>query len=355
VGGRLLTEFMDEYRIDDLSPLAEAIMRQSEQRLRDELRQIPTGSYANTILVEGREQPLTLACRIDIADGNASFDFSGTSAVVRAGINVPMCYTQAMACYAIKCLTVPSLPNNDGFVRPISVTAPTDCILNALPPAATAGRHSIGHFVNPLVFGALAQAVPDRVQADSGMTNPMSFNGRHRDGQPIANIYFCAGGYGAMKDFDGHATTPSPSNMTSVPAEVWESLTSIRIDHKRLLPDSGGAGKARGGLGQEIALINDTGYPLTVSFFSGRSEHPARGMFGGSDGAPRRYFLNGESIRSKGRYLLQPGDRVVTHEAGGGGYGDPRQRSREKITTDIANGFVTREAAERDYGFACND
>ncbi len=351
VGGRLLVEFMDEYGIDDLLPVSQAIIRQSEQALRAELRKIPAGRYANSIQIESRDEPITLSVAIDIKDGAAAFDFAGTGPMVRHGINVPICYTRAMSCHAIKCLTVPSLPNNDGFVRPVSVTAPENCILNAQMPAATAGRHAVGHFVNPLVYGALARALPDRVSSDSGMTNPMSFNGTHRDGYPIANIYFCAGGYGALEGRDGHATTPAPSNMTSVPAEVWENLTSMRIEHKRLLPDSAGAGKWRGGLGQEVSILNTTGHKLAVSFFAGRGEFPPRGYFGGADGTLRRYWLNGKPIRSKGRYLLEPGDRLVTNEAGGAGYGDPRERDRALVRRDLEQGFVTPKGAARDYGF----
>ncbi|MCC6471793.1 MAG: hydantoinase B/oxoprolinase family protein [Alphaproteobacteria bacterium] len=351
VGGRLLTEFMDEYGIDDLAPIAARIVRQSEQALRAEIRKIPAGRYANAIQIEGREGPITLACAVTIGDGDVAFDFAGTDPQVRAGINVPICYTRAMACHALKCLTVPMLPNNDGFGRPVTVEAPAGCILNAQLPAATGGRHAVGHFINPLVFGALAKVLPDRAQADSGMTNPMSFTGTHRDGHPITNIYFCAGGYGALDGKDGHPTTPAPSNMTSVPAEVWENLTSMRIEHKRLLPDSGGPGKNRGGLGQEIAIVNDTGHALMVSFFAGRSDYPARGVFGGGNGTPRRYWLNGKPIRSKGRYLLEPGDRLVTNEAGGAGFGDPRERPRESVRRDLENAYVTAAGAARDYGW----
>ncbi len=351
VGGRLLLEFMDEYGIDDLTPISEAIIRQSEAAMRNALRAMPSGRYSSELTIEGRDGPIRLAVAVEIADGGASFDFTGTSAVVPSGINVPLCYTNAMACYAIKCLTVPSIPNNEGSVRPITVHAPAGCILNAPPPAATAGRHSVGHFINPLVFGALAEVARDRVQADSGMTNPMSFNGVHRDGTPIANIFFCAGGYGALSGRDGHATTPSPSNMTSMPVEVWENLTSMRVEHKRLLPDSGGAGEFRGGLGQEISILNDTGHPLAVSSFSGRTDYPARGFFGGAPGRLRRYWVNGQVVPSKGRYLLQPGERIVTHEAGGGGFGDPHRRSPDRIRADLADGFVTAAHAREAYGY----
>ncbi|MGE0797571.1 MAG: hydantoinase B/oxoprolinase family protein [Lautropia sp.] len=351
VGGRLLVEFMDEYGIDDLAPICEAIIRQSENAMRSQLLALPQGRHQGRLTIEGSGDPIELACAIELGDGCVHIDFGGTSGVVRSGINVPMCYTRAMAMYAIKCLTIPMIPNNEGAVRPISVTAPDDCILNARFPVATAGRHSVGHFVAPLVFGALAEVVPERVSTDSGLTNPLSFHGTHRDGSPVSGIFFCAGGYGAMKGLDGRATTPAPSNMTNVPVEVWENLTSIRIEHKRLLPDSGGAGEFRGGLGQEILLVNDTGHPLTFSCFAGRTDYPARGLFGGRPGALREYRINGRVVPSKSRYVLQPGDRLLTHEAGGGGYGDPRRRARDKVRTDLECGYISASHAADAYGW----
>ena len=164
---------------------------------------------------------------------------------VRRGINVPFCYTRAMVLYSIKCLTVPELPNNGGSVVPITVTAPAGCLLNALPPSPVGARHIIGHFVSPLVFGALADAVPERIQADCGMLDLMTFQGTHRDGHDVSTIYFASGGFGALSGRDGAETTPGPSNMAVVPVEVWETLTSTTVERKQLLPDSGGAGAAQ--------------------------------------------------------------------------------------------------------------
>jgi N-methylhydantoinase B len=135
-------------------------------------------------------------------------DFAGTDGCVRQGINVPFCYTRAMVLYSMKCLTVPELPNNGGSVVPITVTAPAGCLLDAQPPSPTGARHMIGHFVSPLVFGALAEAVPEQIQADCGMMDLMTFQGRHRDGHDVSTIYFASGGFGALAGLDGAETTP---------------------------------------------------------------------------------------------------------------------------------------------------
>ena len=288
VGARQLLEFMDEYRLDDLAPLSAAIRGQSERAIRDRIAALPDGSYEGAIDVEGIDEPLRLACRAEVAGRGIALDFSGTSPPVGRGINVPLCYTRAMACYAVKCLTVPEMPNNEGAVAPIRVSAPEDSILNAQPPFPTGGRHVTGHMVVPLVFRTLAEAAPGQAQADCGMMNLVTFQGARPDGRPMSTIYFSTGGFGALREFDGADTIPGPSNMRTVPVEMWESLTGITVLHKRLLPDTGGHGEARGGLGQEIEFRNDTGAPLTAFCVAPRSEFPARGLFGGATeaGAP---------------------------------------------------------------------
>ena len=350
VGGRMVKDLMDEYAIKDLHPLAQAMLDFSERAIRNELRRIPAGPYSHAIMIEGSETPLDLRCTIEIRDGEVFADFAGSSDSVPSAINVPLCYTRAMTCHAIKCLTTPRIPNNEGSVRPIHATAPPGCILNAVPPSATGGRHVIGHFVQPLIFGALAEALPDRVQADSGMLNLINVQGRNREGQGVSSIFFASGGFGALKGIDGAATTPAPSNMTGSPIEVWENLTGTLITSKALVADSGGPGQFRGGLGQRIEMINDSPNPLTVSCLAGRTEFPPAGILGGAAGRVRAVSINGQTVSPKSRYALEPGDRLTTIEAGGGGYGDPRLRDRHRLEEDLVRGFVTPGGARECYG-----
>lgn len=350
VGGRLLVEFMDEYGIDDLVPLSHTIIGQSEKALRDKISEIPDGVYENAIQVSAIDDAVTLACRIEIAGDKVHINFDGTDPAIRGGVNVPFCYTKAFAVYAIKCLTTPKIPNNEGSVRPIAITAPQGCILNAKSPSPTAGRHSMGHFVVPLIFGALVDVMPEKVPADSGMFSLMSFQGIHRDGKGVSSICYVSGGLGALDGLDGASAVPAPSNMTGTQIEVWEDLTGMIVDKKAILADSGGAGMYRGGLGQEIVLINDTKHPMMVSFFGQRTQFPSLGVQGGKAGQLRAYWINGKDAHPKGNYVLNPGDQVRAVEAGGGGYGDPRKRPGEKLLDDVRNGYVTLKGAQRDYG-----
>jgi N-methylhydantoinase B len=351
VGGRELLAFMDEYGLDDLHDLSRAIRWQSETAMRGKIRELIQGDYHNHIQVEGFDGPCDYVVKIEVRGDRVAFDFSGTSGCVRAAVNVPFCYTNAMALHAIKSLLLPNIPNNAGSIAPISVFAPPGCILNAQPPFATGGRHAMGHFVTPLVYGALAQVLPDRVQAGSGMMNLITFQGMRRDARPFSALYFAAGGYGALDSLDGWCTLPHPSNMAAVPVEVWETLTHTTIESKRLLPDTGGAGQWRGGLGQEVILRNDTGRLVTTLGMGNRTSFPARGLFGGGDGALRMHAVDGQPVHAKGRNELAPGQRMRIVEAGGGGFGDPKARARSAVAEDVAQGYISRRAAQDTYGW----
>ena len=350
-GGREILAFMDEYGLDDLTDLSKAIRSQAEVAMRAKIGEMTDGSYRNKIRVEGFSAPVDLAVCIDIKGDSVVADFEGTGGCVPAGVNVPFCYTNAMVLHAIKSLTLPSIPNNQGSAAPIRTRAPVRCILNAQPPFPTGGRHAMGHFVTPLIYGALAKAAPDRVQADSGMMNLITFQGTRADKRPFTTLYFAAGGYGALRELDGWATLPHPSNMAVVPVEVWETLTHMTILDKRLLPDSGGAGQWRGGLGQTVRLRNDTGHPLVMLGMGNRTEFPARGQFQGGAGTRRLHAIDGTPVHAKGRIEVKPGQVIEVVEAGGGGFGDPRRRDRSAVADDVADGTVTPSTARAVYGW----
>ena len=350
VGGRLITEFMDEQGLDDLGPLSRAIIDRTESAMRERIAAMPDGTYRNRIPVEGIGDPIGLECAVTIRGSDVAIDFTGTTSAVPRAINVPLCYTRAFCNYAIKVLTIPELPNNEGAANPITLSAPPGCILNAQHPSPTAGRHVIGHFVAPLIFGALAPVLPTEVQADSGMLSQMAVRGETREGRGVSSLFFAAGGFGALPGKDGPDATPGPSNMIGSPIEVWEDATNLTILHKRLIPDSGGAGEWRGGNGQEIALRNDTGQPMDAAIFSNRTEFAAQGLDGGRPGALRDTVINGEPVHAKGRYTLAPGDVVTTREAGGGGHGDPWRRSPEQVLRDVRSQRITVQGALRDFG-----
>jgi N-methylhydantoinase B len=255
-----------------------------------------------------------------------------------------------MSIFGLRLLTVPTLPANDGSTRPLHFSAPDNCILNALPPAPTAGRHVVGHFVTPLIIEAFAEALPGQVQAQCGMMDLVNIQGRRRDGREISTMFFAAGGYGAMDGLDGMATIPTPASMKVTPTEVWEHLNGTTIVSKRLIPDSGGAGRYRGGLGQEIVMWNDRAGPLALAFFGRQTAFPPAGIRGGAAGKPHGYEIEGHPAPPIGRSTLRPGEHLTIRLPGGGGYGDPHGRDPKRILQDVRDGFVTVDGARRDYG-----
>ncbi len=355
VVGHKLVEFLTERGMTGLEAIAEAILAQTEAAVRHAIAAIPDGTYTHALEVEAMDQVRRLACRVEKRGDAMAIDFAGTGPCVAAGINVPLAYTRSMALYTMKCLTTPRLPNNDGATRPITVTAPVGCILNAVPPAPSAGRHTIGHFVTPLLFGAFAEALPERVTAESGLMNILTLHGRLPDGSPTSATYFASGGFGAMSGLDGRATPPGSSNMGGTPIEGLEPLTGLLVESKALRVDSGGAGRFRGGAGQDVVLRNDTGHAMTVFSMANRTRFPARGLAGGEPGAKRAHVVNGIPIAPQGRHELAPGDRLLLREAGGGGYGPAAQRDPALVRQDVRQGLVSVEAARRDYGVQVSD
>lgn len=349
VVARQLAEFMDEYEMDTLQPLAAAILGQSEAAVRRVLADLPDGRYDSELKVEALDDHRILRCQVEKRGETLSCDFAGTGPCVGAGINVPFPYTRAMALYAVKCVTTPAIPNNDGATAPVTISAPAGSILSAEPPTPSAGRHVIGHFVVPLVNAALASIVPDRVSAASGLMDILTLQGRHANGRPMAATYFAAGGFGGMDGQDGRQTLPGSSNMGTLPVELFEPLSGLTVEAKALRPDSGGAGTFCGGAGQTIVLRNDTGHEVIVLPMANRTEFPPEGMFGGGPGALRQHFIDDRPTNGQGRHILPRDGRLILHQAGGGGFGDPKQRPVESVEKDVCRGFLTEAGARHSY------
>ena len=351
VGGLKLNDLLDQHELNDLQDVADGIVTQSEIAIRKKILTMPDGAYSNQLKVETQdEQPLTLACTLEIKGDSININFTGTSPCVPYAINVPLCYTRSWCAYTLKCLTTPSIPNNLANVLPMEVTAPKECILNAQHPAATCGRNTVGWYVVPLLMGAFAKAMPEVVQAETGMAMTVVFNGKLQNGNKLLDQYFATGGIGGMVGLDGQQTTPAPTNCAMISSEIWEDETDVVVLERRILPDSGGAGEFRGGTGQEVVLQNNTGHPITLSLFGLRTEFPAKGYAGGKDGSLRAFKINNSTIAAKGIHTLPPGQPFTIQEAGGGGFGDPKKRSVEKIREDYRNGFITAAGAKKDYG-----
>lgn len=354
VGAARLTEFMTEFGLDTLEPLADEIIDRSEQAMRRAIAALPDGVYCNEVWSDGYEHPVKLVVSIEKTGDSMHVDWAGSSGESERGINVVLNYTHAYTTYALKCALAPEVPNNEGSFRPVTVDAPPRSILNALPPAPVAARHILGHFLPGAVFGALAQALPDRLMAE-GAANiwNLQFLGYDQSGDPFAYVWFSCGGTGARASKDGLHATAFPSGISGVPAEVIEQLSPVVVHERSIRENSGGAGKYRGGCGQRLELGVRTDQTYTFSGLFDRIHHPARGFAGGLPGEPGALRLStGRQIEGKGTLRLEPDVRITLDLPGGGGYFPPAERDRALIEQDLRTGIIDADSAKRDYDYS---
>ena len=354
VGARKLIEMLDEYNLPDIEAVSAQILDRTETAVRKAVRALPDGCYRNRITIDGFDEPLTIACAITV-DGDAlTVDYAGSSPQVERGINVVLNYTHAYTTYTLMAVLAPGIPNNEGAFRPIDVRAPLGSILNCRRPAPVSARHLIGHFVSQPLLTALAEIVPEQVIANgsAGLWNTM-MDGMDETGEEFAYIFFSAGGMGGAHDRDGLSATAFPSGIMGVPVEAIETAAPLLMHRRELRPDSGGPGRFRGGLGQVMELEIITGAPANHSCMYDRTGNPALGLLGGKAGATGAVRLSdGGRPHPKSHYRLAPGQRVVLELPGGGGFGPPFERAAERVRQDLLQGYISHEAAERDFGVA---
>ena len=343
VGGQRLLEFMEEFGLQRLEPLADEISQRTERAMRDSIARLKPGAYEYALTSDGFDEPITIKVRCEVQGDELWIDFTGSSPESRRGINVVLNYTQAYTTYGVKVIVSPDVPNNDGAFRPLRITAPEGSILNAKHPAPVAARHVIGHFLPHVVAGALAQALPDRVMAEgSASIWGVQAAGKDLQADPFTYIFFISGGTGARATKDGLSATAFPAGVLGTPVEVIENLSPLLIEKKELRPDSGGRGRYRGGLGQTIAFRVRSREPFVCSILCDRTELPARGFFDGEPGATGEVLINGvRPANPKAELFLTPDSLVEIRLPGGGGYGDPGDRDPELHRRDLGEGYLS--------------
>ena len=225
---------------------------------------------------------------------------------------------------------------------------PEGTVLNPTYPAPGMFRSLLSYFTVEVIMGALQQIAPDRVMAPSG-TYPLwiqKFAGDRADGRPFVTHFNAQGGQGAFHDRDGVSAVVFPGNIASTSVELFEHEAPFVVERRGLVPDSGGPGRQRGGLGQETVLRAVAPRPVRAALSGGRLIEPARGMEGGEPGSCGAITVNdGAGFRAAGRVDLKPGDRVRLVQPGGGGFGPPEERAAEAIERDLREGYVTPEGA----------
>lgn len=364
IGHRRLSDMMDEFRLENLDGIAGFILENSRRATIERIAALPRKEASGAMTVDGFDTPITLKVRLSVKRDRILVDFEGTSGIDTKGINCPFVYAKAYACYALKCAIAPEIPNNHASLEPFEVEAPEGTIVNAVHPAPVALRHIIGHFVPDAVYGALDRILPGVVPAEgAGCLCNFQLSLRPSPGAPASGnarraevLTFNSGGSGARPEHDGLSATAFPSGVMTMPVEATEHTGPVIIWRKELRPDSGGAGRQRGGLGQYMEIGAAEGHEFDFQAMFDRIRHPARGRNGGQPGAPTTIARDdGTPMRGKGKQFVPNGRKVMLAFPGGGGYGEPADRDPALVKRDLARGYISAETAARDYGLSVED
>ncbi len=361
IGRDGVLELVKRYGVATLKDCMEQATAASEARLRDKLRELPAGTYEATYFVDDDGvgvDPIRIVTKVTIGDGSIHVDFTGSDRQRRSPINATISSCESATYFAILAILDPTIPANYGVYKPIKITAPEGTVVNALPPAPVVGRNAITHTIVNALMMALSQVVPKRITAAYyGMSNVYILSGDGSDGRR-GWIFFDieVGGGGGRHDKDGlDCYSQGIHNLANTPIEMVESTYPLRFQRYEFLPDTGGIGRYRGGLGvrRDIEFLDESG-SLNTQF--DKFKIAPFGLFGGGPGATGRLLLNpdrpdGKELASKTvECKLRRGDVISMWTQGGGGYGPPAKRDRAAIEQDLREQKITPEAARSAYG-----
>jgi N-methylhydantoinase B len=341
------------------------LMDRAELRMRRAIGELRDGEYLYEAHLEsGRErlEPLTVRAKVTVAGERITVDLTGTSLQTAGPTNVGPAMAPTGAFTIIKSFLDPGSDVNSGAFRPLTIITPPGTIVNANPPAPCGGMVEVKYCVETAVMGALAPALDGRIAGDlKGGGNHCYVGGPHPvTGETFIFYEYPAGGTGGHADGDGNNTVRAwtESDMTTLqPIEAVEQLYPVRVEATTLREDSGGPGRWRGGLGLTRA-VRIRAPSTTLSVLAEKAVLPPFGVCGGEAGARNRFWVrrDGQGIAPSplpgkvGGFPLQPGDVLLMESSGGGGFGDPLERDPALVVADVAEGYVTRDAAETTYG-----
>ncbi|MBI3993448.1 MAG: hydantoinase B/oxoprolinase family protein [Candidatus Lambdaproteobacteria bacterium] len=356
MGAARMLALLEEAGLGSFESLAADIIAHSEAAMRQAIAEVPRGVYTHEMDHEDTDRegrPLKVKVRVEVRGDEIHVDYTGSSPQVSIPINSVYNITYAYTVFPIKSALHPHLPNNEGCARPVRVTAPEGSIFNATFPAPVMWRTSLVYHAVEAIFGALAQAIPERVMAPSG-TYPLwlgIFAGKYDDGRDYMVHFNAQGGQGGMHHRDGIGTTIFPGNVANTPVEFLETETPLVCERKALVADSGGPGRYRGGVGQEVVIRNRSSQPAVCSMIGGRLHEGPVGLNGGAAGGTGMIRIGDDPPLERSRQLvLEPRQTLHLRYPGGGGFGDPFERDPALVAADVRRGLVSPEQARSAYG-----
>jgi N-methylhydantoinase B len=359
MGAARVKELCARFGADVVTEAFAAILQGAAQQLRGAIARLAPGEASAEGLLDSDgvavDQPIKLAVKITIGGGLATFDFSGSDPQARGPVNLRPSMVEACVFYALIGCLGPQLAFNDGMRDVVRLIFAPRTITNAQAPAPVSNYQMVNLKLVDVILEALASFHPQRATAHAGSSSALSIAyAKARPGQSTMQYEIMGSAYGGGMGHDGaSATATHLSNLHITPIEILESEYPCRVTRFDLVPDSGGAGQWRGGLSlrRDYELLGDA----TVIRRFDKTRFPPQGVAGGRAGGRSRFVVRlgtpqEEDTRASGRYEMKAGERFSLQSAAGGGYGDPRRRDRAALERDITEGYVTVEAAHKDYG-----
>jgi len=361
LGERRLAELLDEYGDDRVEAALCALTDRAEALMREQIAALPDGTYRFDDWLDNdgvRDEPLSIALDLTVAGDRMTLDFSRSSPPCAGPLNISYATTVA-ACYVALKHAFPEVPANAGVLRPIEFVIPETTLLGAKAPRPVAGYTETILRLIGVIFGALGKAVPERATAGPfGTINALALSGQRPDGTRWLMFSFFGGGLGGNPESDGlhHANNPI-STATMPPAEILEAANPVMFTQWALRPDSAGPGLHRGGVGAIYEIEALAPGTTEVALLGERGRFPPFGVNGGGPAAMTRFAWQTDTgwasppMASKVvGVTIRQGQRVRLETPGGGGFGDPQARPRERIARDLRLGYISAETARRDYG-----
>jgi N-methylhydantoinase B len=361
IGRDGILDLIERYGVRTIMDCLDEAIDASEGRLRDRIREIPDGTYDSSYFVDDDgvvDETIKIVTKVTIDDSTIHIDFTGTDVQRRSPINATLSSCESAVYFAILSILDPSIPANYGVYKPIEITAPEGTVVNAVSPAPVVGRNAITHTIVNSLMRALSEVIPERITAAYyGMSNVHILAGDGGNGRD-SWIFFDieVGGWGASEHKDGHdCYSQGIHNLANTPIEMVEATYPLRFKHYELIPDTGGAGKQRGGLGvrRDIEFLDQSG-SLNTQF--DKFKVAPFGLFGGQDGATGSMVMNPdgsepEDLRSKTvNHAFKYGDVFSMRTQGGGGFGLPEERDLTAVERDLREGKISTGSAESAYG-----
>ncbi len=368
IGAERFLDLVERYGLETVQAASEDLMDYSERMLRAEIEKLPDGTYRAEGFVDGfldhpdpRYKDLKICAAVTVSGSDLHVDLTGTADQIDLPLNMPFEGTVDIAVYLtlrsilLDSATHDHVPANSGLFRPITIHAPEGCLANPRYPAPVIARFCPGNVLADTVMRALAPIAPDRVSAGVGNLKVVAYSGLNEAGGFWVYMDIQEGSYGGRRGKDGlDAVDTLYANTRNNPIEDIETHFPLRVTRYELRDDSSGAGTWRGGIGtvREMEMLADGGFSLEGD----GAKHAPPGLFGGEDGTPGAVILNAGTERervlpSKFPYRkASAGERLLLIAPSGGGYGPPGDRDPEAVAGDVADGYITPEAASRAYG-----